>query len=541
MTPRIFASLHPFLEGGPINGRKQANAGFLAALLALDPFDQYHFYVANPADLRQRAEELGPLPAVRRHALHAFHRAELPAALAADPWHVCHLSDPINDFVTACALRNRMAPEIFPVTSVNHTISYASYAPAFRAHLWPGCSPRDAIGCNSGAAREALRGWFAHLGASAACPGPRLEVIPMGMRPRVPGDDAARRTAMRANLGLEEHSVLLLLFGRIALEDKLDPHPLCMALRRVCEARPELDVRLVISGFTHEGDKSPEFLQALARLLRIPVQVLPNPAPDEKESLFAAADIFVSPSDNIQETFGLTLVEAAAAGLPVIASDWDGYRDIVAHGETGLLIPTLAPDDTPALDMLAQALFDNQHHFIRGQYTAVHVPALADAITRLAEDTPLRRRMGEAARAHACAHFTWESVVRRWLALWEELRAVPLAAAQEEALRRTRHELHVPFGKVFSSFATSSPADDLSLVCTGTGHAVRERRLPWAAAGKLPPGLTEERVHQLLVLARRPVTLSYLRQRTDLPAEILLCAVLWALKHDLLECPLPSA
>lgn len=538
MTQRIFASPHPFLEGGPINGRKQANAGFLATLLRLDPFDEYHFFVANPRDMTERAEALGALPALQRGAVLAHHRTELPAAMAnSAAWHVCHLSDPITDYVTVCALRNRLASHLFPVTSVNHTISYASFAPAFSAHLWSGCGPRDAIGCNSNAAREALRRCFVHLGASAACPGPRLEVVPMGMHPRSPQKDAAHRQTMRARLELKEHSVLLLLFGRIALEDKLDPHPLCMALRRVREARPDLDVRLVISGFTHEGDNTPDFLQALANLLHIPVQVLPNPSPVEKEQLFAAADIFVSPSDNIQETFGLTLVEAAAATLPVIASDWDGYRDIVVHGETGLLIPTLGPGYTPELDMLAQALFDNQHHFLRGQYTAVHVPALAEAIARLAEDAPLRRRMGEAARVRADALFTWEAVVHRWLKFWEELRAVPLDAAQEHRMRQARHELHLPFGQIFAPFATGTPTEQLMLTCTSTGQALREKRLPWAAAGKIPPGITVEILHQLLVLTRRPVSLAHLHERMPLSTEALHCAVLWTLKHDLLECP----
>ena len=52
-------------------------------------------------------------------------------------------------------------------------------------------------------------------------------------------------------------------------------------------------------------------------------------------------------SDNMQETFGLTPIEAMAAGLPSVVSDWDGYRDTVQHREHGFRIPTLAPP--PAL------------------------------------------------------------------------------------------------------------------------------------------------------------------------------------------------
>ena len=51
--------------------------------------------------------------------------------------------------------------------------------------------------------------------------------------------------------------------------------------------------------------------------------------PGVSQTAYAAADIFVSLSDNIQETFGLTPVEAMAAGLPVVASDWDGYRETI--------------------------------------------------------------------------------------------------------------------------------------------------------------------------------------------------------------------
>ena len=66
-----------------------------------------------------------------------------------------------------------------------------------------------------------------------------------------------------------------------------------------------------------------------------------RPRPEAtRRSVWHAADVFVSPSDNIQETFGLAVLEAMASGLPVVASDWDGYRDLVADGETGFLVPT---------------------------------------------------------------------------------------------------------------------------------------------------------------------------------------------------------
>lgn len=55
----------------------------------------------------------------------------------------------------------------------------------------------------------------------------------------------------------------------------------------------------------------------------------------------AAADLFLSLVDNFQETFDLAAVEAMVAGLPVVVSDWDGYRYTMRDGVNGVLVPTL--------------------------------------------------------------------------------------------------------------------------------------------------------------------------------------------------------
>ena len=129
--------------------------------------------------------------------------------------------------------------------------------------------------------------------------------------------------------------------------------------------------------------------------------VLDGRDPAIRRSVWHAADLFVSPSDSIQETFGLAVLEAMAVGLPVVASDWDGYRDIVRDGETGFLAPTLMVDGATAGAtvrlMVGELTYD---HFLAecSQATAVDVPAMAEAIARLAGDAALRRRMGEAGR-----------------------------------------------------------------------------------------------------------------------------------------------
>ena len=57
-----------------------------------------------------------------------------------------------------------------------------------------------------------------------------------------------------------------------------------------------------------------------------------------KRQALSAADLALSLVDNTQETFGLAVAEAMAAGLPVVASDWNGYRDLIRHGVDGYLV-----------------------------------------------------------------------------------------------------------------------------------------------------------------------------------------------------------
>src|SRR5207237_133047 len=75
------------------------------------------------------------------------------------------------------------------------------------------------------------------------------------------------------------------------------------------------------------------------------VEFLGRVSDDEKAQLFKTADVYVAPATG-RESFGIVLLEAMAAGAPIVASDIHGYKGVVRRGEQALLVP---PRDRKAL------------------------------------------------------------------------------------------------------------------------------------------------------------------------------------------------
>src|SRR5262249_1503194 len=148
-------------------------------------------------------------------------------------------------------------------------------------------------------------------------------------------------------------------------------------------------------------------------LKNVACEFVMNDDPRFPEGLWAGADIFVSLSDNVQESFGLTPIEAMASGLPAIVSDWDGYREGVRDGEDGFLIPTVTPPVT-AGQTLAEDYYNENNYGVfltaTSQSTALDIGRCAETLRRLADDDNLRRGMGIKGRLRAQTSFDWRQV-----------------------------------------------------------------------------------------------------------------------------------
>lgn len=444
-APRIFASLDVPVRPHPaagLVGRQVANASFLEALFRYSDFDAYHFFPGDSHDRTVFEREQEPLWNSLGIAdrVKCFSRFELPRQLSETAYRVLHQGDFLTCLASLGQLRSRYAKERFPVTGPIHSISYPSYVESYIRLLLPGLTSYDAIICTSRAGEQALRAGLEQaarvppLDTLGLVPRMRLARIPLGVdidrfRPATPDV----RLHARDQLELPADGLILLCMGRFSESDKYDLVPLLQVFQSLRRARQsgEKEVleraHLVLAG-ARQGSNYPERLRDLTEQMGIEAQVsiLVDLPMDRQRLLYQAADVFVSPSDNIQETFGLTVVEALASGLPAVVSDWDGYRDLVVHGESGILVPTYAGGFDGLLGELGPIAYQRSWHLAVAQATVVDMTVLEEGLRFLLLNPLARLKMGLEARLRA-EQFSWKRVIEQYLDLWETLK--------EEALR----------------------------------------------------------------------------------------------------------
>ena len=193
--------------------------------------------------------------------------------------------------------------------------------------------------------------------------------------------NADLRRTVRDTLGIPDLGIIILFVGRLN-KDKgiLD---LAEAFSQLAGQRD--DVWLLVVG-DYEEDIGDDFNShcgsALSRVRRVGHT-------DCTEHYMAAADVFALPS--YRESFGITVIEAAACGVPSAVSRIYGLTDSVLDGKTGLMY---APGD---------------------------VPAIRDCLMRLCTDTILRLRLGNAAKLRANLEFSMQKVTTEFVAYYERI------------------------------------------------------------------------------------------------------------------------
>ncbi len=343
----------------------------------------------------------------------------------------------------------------------------------------------------------------------------------------------------------------MLFVGRLAHHAKAHPFPMFRGVALAAESTGRR-IHLIVSGWAPNRAILDAFLDG-ARVFAPGVKVtfIDGMDPEARFGVWRAADLAVSLADNLQETFGLVVVEAMACGLPVVATDWDGYRDLVDPGVTGLLVPTTMVAGASA-GSTARLLFGaiDYDSFLAetSQTISVDVASSGAAIGRLVSDDAYRRTLGAAARIRAVDRFSWSRVIACYEALWKEQDA-ERRSKTPDASDPCAPALYPPIERSFAGYPSRWVGfEDFEVA--RTEHA--ERDLPLLLSLPLTHHAAESRVSDAPLLFEALAEASPRCSIWSLDA--LFCAagvdrrrtratVGWMLKYDLLRlvpCPKPQ-
>jgi glycosyltransferase involved in cell wall biosynthesis len=189
------------------------------------------------------------------------------------------------------------------------------------------------------------------------------------------------RRYVRDTLGLPPEQRVVLMVGRQTEEKN---HPMFLRAARRCGERRS-DVTYVALGHLVR----PMEMEALVDSIGARPFVRIVEQREDVGRWLAAADLFCLTSD--REGLPNVVLEAMAAGLPIICTDFESAREVISDPSLGIIIPR--DDDA----------------------------ALAETVLELLDDPERGRRLGDAARAHARTEFSWERLVREMEALYTDL------------------------------------------------------------------------------------------------------------------------
>ena len=491
-------------QSAKITGSAVYAAGVFNALVRYSSYDVIYLPdyprqpSGDPRDSELFTRNAGRLKSLVEH--------ELPVMRDADE---LILAAPFASFAGMTRVRRLCRRPRTPITAVIHSINHANQlASTLELFLYPVRS-FDALICSSSAGQQAMANFqslaqerLLKAGFGNHQSPVKMPIIPLGIET---ADFSSTSTnPISGDLCISDNQVVLLYFGRFSATSKADLWPLLIVFAEIAQCHPECV--LVLAGDDTHYRMAADLRRFATELgCANQVRVVANPTSRQKQDLFGAADIFVSVSDNLQETFGISVVEAMAAGLPVVASDWNGYKDLVVQGETGYLVPTFMPK------------YPAQFNDLRGSgrmispdllaaTTITDTKRLAEALKMLIVNKEHRRCLGQAGRKRACNLYDWKQVIRQYETLWAALAEEAACIAENDAATYLDLD-HWHYEDIFGHYPTALIDNSFRMRLTDLGRRCRRQPAILAQIAVPQTWFRVEEIERILRLFEQKETL----------------------------------
>ena len=447
MTAAIYYHPEAYTTSGPkLMGRNAAGESFLRGFLMHSQSKEFWAQVQNMDHARHFAQTVQsfarpePVKAVDKNSMPAL--AEVGMVYYPGPGIGEHAFHRALAGAAGVAGKSTNPHTAWSLCGITHTTSSAGAMDALANLITAPVQPWDAVICTSTAVKNNVERLLQaqvnylqeRLGVSKLSL-PLLPVIPLGIHTQDFVFSDLQKSEARQAIGADSNTLVVLFMGRLSFHAKAHPLAMYQALQKAAQSAKLQGQKIVLveCGW-HANEFIDKAYQEAAKLACPDVRVitLDGRKATDRQTAWASADVFCSLSDNIQETFGIVPIEAMAAGLPVVVSDWDGYKDTVRHEVDGFRIATTMPAAGMAADLAYRHALEIDNYDMYCGHTcsliAVDIEAAALAFEKLFASKELRARMGADGRARAQQVYDWRVIIAQYEGLWAEQQRLRLAA-----------------------------------------------------------------------------------------------------------------
>lgn len=379
--------------------------------------------------------------------------------------------DIIHDFTEglfdSMFLRERLTDNAPPVSCTLHTAGNAKLiSHSFFKNMFLGMQRYDSLVCSSVSLKKVMEKRISFMQEALErlysikfenkC---RLDIVPLGIEKnsiiKINSQEARRE------MGIDKEDFVILFLGRISAISKADILPLIKVFKRLLVCNQDKKLTLFIAGSEEAGYRYFYHIREYCQKLGISDRVIIKDKVSYKErgKLYSVADIFTSPIDSIQETFGLTPIEAMACGIPQVVSDWNGYRETVQHEYTGFCVPTYWIDCDEDISQYIpgdsdETGLDFYNNFLLNQSVVVDMDKYQYYIQQLIDHPELRIKMGENSIRRFNEKFTMQTVINNYEKLWEELISIYQIDKKSDKIKNPLDVFDNKYSVVFRHYPT---------------------------------------------------------------------------------------
>lgn len=399
-----------------LNGRHVFNDVVFGSMLSLDSISVTIKCSSTPVQDNNSSLESGQQPRIVSSWHDFFNSIDILFFFAPD----------FNDLIP---IRDRFNPRV-PICGINHTLASYEIRQRIGTLLRISQNRGDAIIAASSASRRVLDTIFHHsrkmikdqFGCDTRVPRLNVRTVPLPIDSKF--FKVKPNVMLRQSLNLSE-AIVFCFVGRLSFHAKNDFAALYRCLSCIQKKTGKAVVLIECGWFAND------YIQKA--LLEAKKALSPNVNHvhvDGREGtsvtdVLSVSDVFVSLSDNIQESYGLSPLEAMAAGLPVLASDWNGYKESIDHGTNGCKAATVFPNHllSDEIDSRYRDGLVDYDHFIGhlSNHTAIDFESLVAHGVGLASDFSYRQKLGSAGREMARYLYSVDEVLPRYIEFWQYL------------------------------------------------------------------------------------------------------------------------